>query len=140
LLFASHFRCYQDLISANHHQYIRARFSYFHRNIFFQRSHPTAGVTGKGGIWRKKPPDAESAVGARIPKVWAAPALVRVHAVLGGFCKTVLNLNLIPLLITAYIGGLWMLKRIAIGKNCPYLPIFANKSHINVIINPWFYV
>ena len=28
----------------------------------------TAGVTGKGGIWRTKPPDAESAVGARIPE------------------------------------------------------------------------
>jgi len=25
----------------------------------------TAGVTGKGGNWREKPPDAESAVGAR---------------------------------------------------------------------------
>ena len=31
----------------------------------------TAGVTGKGGIWREKPPDAESAVGAESPKVWA---------------------------------------------------------------------
>jgi len=31
-------------------------------------SSPTAGITGKGGIWREKPPDAESAVGARIPE------------------------------------------------------------------------
>src|SRR5512136_1485929 len=28
----------------------------------------TAGVTGKRGIWRTKPPDAESAVGGRIPE------------------------------------------------------------------------
>jgi hypothetical protein len=28
---------------------------------------PTAGVTGKGGNWLEKPPDAESAVGTRIP-------------------------------------------------------------------------
>ncbi len=27
----------------------------------------TAGVTGKGGIWRTKPPDAESAVWGRFP-------------------------------------------------------------------------
>jgi hypothetical protein len=33
----------------------------------------TAGVTGKGGIWRIKPPDAESAVGAADPKVRAKP-------------------------------------------------------------------
>jgi len=31
-------------------------------------SRPTAGVTGKGGIWRKKPPDAESAVWGRFPE------------------------------------------------------------------------
>jgi len=43
----------------------------------FMRQRPTAGVTGKGGIWRTKPPDAESAVGAESPKVWATPALVR---------------------------------------------------------------
>ena len=42
----------------------------------------TAGVTGKGGIWQKKPPDAESArlprvtggVGATDPKVQALGA------------------------------------------------------------------
>jgi len=28
---------------------------------------PTAGVTGKGGTWRTKPPDAESAVWGRFP-------------------------------------------------------------------------
>jgi len=28
----------------------------------------TAGVTGKGGMWRKKPPDAESAVWGRFPE------------------------------------------------------------------------
>jgi len=28
----------------------------------------TAGVTGKGGIWRTKPPDAESAVWGRFPE------------------------------------------------------------------------
>ena len=32
-------------------------------------------------------------------------ALVRLHALLGRFCKTVLNLNLILPLITAYIGA-----------------------------------
>ena len=31
-------------------------------------SGPTAGVTGKGGIWRRKPPDAESAVWGRFPE------------------------------------------------------------------------
>ena len=33
----------------------------------------TVGITGKGRIWRTKPPDAESAVVAtlRVPKVWA---------------------------------------------------------------------
>jgi len=52
---------------------------------------PTAGVTGKGGTWRTKPPDAESAhlprvlggVGARILKVWANARTCPVHAVLG---------------------------------------------------------
>jgi len=29
---------------------------------------PTAGVTGKGGNWRTKPPDAESAVWGRDPE------------------------------------------------------------------------
>jgi hypothetical protein len=28
----------------------------------------TAGVTGKGGVWQKKPPDAESAVWGRFPE------------------------------------------------------------------------
>ena len=31
-------------------------------------SGPTAGVTGKGGNWREKPPDAESAVWGRFPE------------------------------------------------------------------------
>ena len=31
------------------------------------RSRPTAGVTGKGGSWRTKPPDAESASWGRFP-------------------------------------------------------------------------
>ena len=43
----------------------------------------TAGVTGKRGNWREKLPDAESAVGARIPKVWANARTCPVHAVLG---------------------------------------------------------
>jgi len=30
----------------------------------FQRRWLTAGVTGKGGSWRRRPPGAESAVGA----------------------------------------------------------------------------
>ena len=42
----------------------------------------TAGVTGKGGIWRTKPPDAESAFGADSPKVWANARTCPVHAVL----------------------------------------------------------
>jgi len=29
---------------------------------------PTAGVTGKRGIWRAKPPDAESAAWGRLPE------------------------------------------------------------------------
>ena len=37
----------------------------------------TASVSGKGGIWREKLPDAEPVVGAESPKVWATPALVR---------------------------------------------------------------
>ena len=48
----------------------------------------------KGGIWREKPPGAESAVGARVPKVWANARTCPVHiilmlnqdAVLGGVC------------------------------------------------------
>jgi hypothetical protein len=47
--------------------------------------HITAGVTGKGGTWQTKPPDAESAIGARIPKVWANARTCPVHAVLGCF-------------------------------------------------------
>jgi hypothetical protein len=31
-------------------------------------SAPTAGVTDKGGIWREKPPDAESASWSRLPE------------------------------------------------------------------------
>ncbi len=45
-------------------------------------------------MWRTKPPDAESAVGAAIPKVRRNARTCPVHAVLGSFCKTVLNLNL----------------------------------------------
>ena len=37
----------------------------------------TAGVSGECGTWLEKPPDAESAVGAESPKVWATPELVR---------------------------------------------------------------
>jgi len=36
----------------------------------------TAVIGGKCGIWQKKPLDAESAVGAESPKVWAQPALI----------------------------------------------------------------
>ena len=35
----------------------------------------TAGVTGKGGIWRTKPPDAESAVGLNPESVGESPHL-----------------------------------------------------------------
>jgi len=49
----------------------------------------TAGVTGKRGMWREKPPDAESAVGSATSKVWANARTCPVHAVLGVFgqCK-----------------------------------------------------
>jgi hypothetical protein len=46
---------------------------------------PTAGVTGKGGIWREKPSDAESAVGARIPESAGRARTCPVHAVLARF-------------------------------------------------------
>jgi hypothetical protein len=36
--------------------------------FYFQDKRPTAGVTGKRGIWRKKPPDAESAAWGRSPE------------------------------------------------------------------------
>ncbi|MFZ4802514.1 MAG: hypothetical protein ACOYLR_11215, partial [Chlorobium sp.] len=48
----------------------------------------TASVTGKGGNWREKPPDAESAIGAANPKVWANARTCPVHAVLGGVFVT----------------------------------------------------
>ncbi len=48
----------------------------------------TAGVTGKRGSWREKPPDAESAVGAGVLKVLATPRTCPVHAVLGRFLIT----------------------------------------------------
>jgi len=35
---------------------------------YYARGVPTAGVTGKGGIWRRKPPDAESASWGRFPE------------------------------------------------------------------------
>ena len=40
--------------------------SRFHQ--YYKKGSPTAGVTGKGGIWREKPPDAESAVWGRYPE------------------------------------------------------------------------
>ena len=46
--------------------------------------HPTAGVTGKGGIRRTKPPDAESAVGAESRKCGRMPALACPDALAGG--------------------------------------------------------
>jgi hypothetical protein len=46
---------------------------------------PTAGVTGKGGSWREKPPDAESAVGAAFPASAGSARTCPVHAVLGVF-------------------------------------------------------
>jgi len=59
------------------------------------------------GMPAKRPP-----FRAASTKVWAAPARPAlmilqgpVHAVLSRFCKTVLNLNMIFPLITAYIGG-----------------------------------
>jgi hypothetical protein len=42
----------------------------------------TAGVTGKGGMWREKPPDAESAVGAAFPASAGRARTCPVHAVL----------------------------------------------------------
>ena len=52
-----------------------------HKDLFllsvYERSWLTAGGTGKGGMWRKNPPDAESAVGVTGPKVRERPALVR---------------------------------------------------------------
>jgi hypothetical protein len=42
-------------------------------------------VTGKRGMWREKLPDAESAVGAESPKVWANARTCPVHAVLARF-------------------------------------------------------
>ena len=47
----------------------------------FQRL--STGVTGKGGIWRTKPQDAESAVGTDSPEVRAKPRTCLVHAVFG---------------------------------------------------------
>ena len=44
---------------------------------------PTAGVTGKGGIWRRKPPDAESAAWDRLPESAGSARTCPVHAVLG---------------------------------------------------------
>ena len=52
---------------------------------FISTTRPTAGVTGKRGIWREKLPDAESAVEAADPKVWANARTCPVHAVLGCF-------------------------------------------------------
>jgi len=60
-----------------------------------RRSSPTAGVTGKGGTWREKPPDAESAVWGRFPMVWVKARTCPEHAVLGRFCKTLLNFVLV---------------------------------------------
>ena len=57
-----------------------------YKNQFFRE--PLTGAvigTGKGGNWREKPPDAESDVGARIPKVWANARTCPVHAVLARF-------------------------------------------------------
>jgi hypothetical protein len=50
--------------------------------IFLELNRLTAGVTGKRGNWREKPPDAESAVGAESPQVWANARTCPVHAVL----------------------------------------------------------
>ena len=52
-------------------------------NLFFRRSvNPTAGVTGKGGMWRTKPPDAESAVGGQNPEsVGECPLVSGAHGV-----------------------------------------------------------
>ena len=51
-----------------------------------------AGVSGKYGIWRTKPPDAESAVGAESPKVWANARTYPLHTVLGRFGHQILDL------------------------------------------------
>jgi hypothetical protein len=56
-----------------------------HLYAIFQCQRLTAGVTGKGGNWRRKPPDAESAVGARIPESAGSARTCPVHAVLGSF-------------------------------------------------------
>ena len=50
----------------------------------FWSMHPTAGVTGKRGIWRTKLPNAESAVGAESQKVRRNARTCPVDAVLGG--------------------------------------------------------
>ena len=56
----------------NLYPYIRLGLRYGSESCYLM-----AGVTGKGGIWREKPLDAESAVGAASSKVRAKPALVR---------------------------------------------------------------
>ena len=76
-----------------------------HKPVFFKGSGPTAGVTGKGGTWRTKPPDAESAFGADSPKVWANARTCPVHAVLGAFTErkqTCSIMNYKPIMIRFY--------------------------------------
>lgn len=70
---------------------------FFHRmnECLYERG-LTASVTGKCGIWREKLPDAESAVGAESPKVWANARTCPVHAVLGrilGYASLVFELS-----------------------------------------------
>jgi hypothetical protein len=70
----------------------------------FAKNRLTAGVTGKGGIWRTKPPDAESAVWGRIPKSVGNARTCPVHAVLARFHfnrslvieKSIKPINVIP--------------------------------------------
>jgi hypothetical protein len=44
-------------------------------------------------MWREKPPDAESAVGAAFLKVWANARTCPVHAVLGTVSHSQIHVN-----------------------------------------------
>jgi len=67
-----------------------ARWSYMTAELIFKvrsaKCRPTVCVTGKGGIWRTKPPDAESASWGRDPESAGAARTCPVHAVLGNLC------------------------------------------------------
>jgi hypothetical protein len=67
---------------------------------------PTAGVTGKGGNWWKKPPDAESASWGRLPESAAERPHLSGARDVGQVLQDGFDFNILTVCIGVLVGNL----------------------------------